>query len=103
MNVDEVYFGAGGGAANSAISFAKLGKKAAVLACIGNDPEGDEILNLLRMRFIDTDLIQKVDEKTGVSVILASGDLIEKDYAILVYRGANKKITQINADIDRLN
>jgi len=103
MNVDEVYFGAGGGAANSAISFAKLEKKASVLACIGNDPEGDEILNLLRMRFVDTDLIQKVNDKTGVSVILTSGNLSEKDHTILIYRGANKKITQIEVDMDKLN
>jgi ribokinase len=104
INVDEIQISSGGGAVNSAVAFSKLGKKVGILACVGNDPEGEDILNSLRMKFIDTDMIERRDEKTGISIILTTADLKEKDHTILIYRGANKFInSKTKLNFEKLN
>jgi ribokinase len=104
INVDEIHISFGGGAANSAIAFSKLGKKVGMVACVGNDPEGEDILNSLRMKFIDTDMIKRVDETTGISIVLTSGDVGNKDHTILIYRGANKFVgSEMEIDFEKLN
>lgn len=48
-----------GGAANVAVNIAKAGQKVTVLSVIGEDIEGDNLINLLQKNNIDTSLIIK--------------------------------------------
>jgi len=82
----------GGGSVNTAISFAKLGCHASVLARIGLDERGDMILEDLKANQVSTEFIIR-DETipTGASVILASH---ERNAGIFTFRGANTKLTE---------
>jgi len=88
---DRVWFELGGGACNTASSFAKLGLKTGVLARVGKDREGEGIINDLANLGIETKFIQK-DSKlaTGFSFIISLPG--EKGHTIFSYRGANDNL-----------
>ena len=85
---EEVYFNFGGGACNSAATFAKLGLKVAVSCRVGKDDDGESMKKNLKELGINTDLIQ-VDQKrkTGSSLVVV--DKIGGDRVIFVYKGAS--------------
>lgn len=95
---NESYFTFGGGAANAAVVFSKLGEfSMKIITRIGADEYGRQVIKNLKNHKIDTSLIQ-VDEKkgTGFSSIVASG--IAKDHVAFLYRGANDSL-----DLDKSN
>jgi ribokinase len=99
LNVDEIFFGIGGGALNTSTNFANLGFKAAPVIKIGNDGSGQEILKRLKERNVYDELVHIAEDcKTGFSVVLNS---YEGDRTVLTYRGANSRMTieDINMDI----
>ncbi len=102
IDVEDITIETGGGATNNAVSFARLAKlKTAVVASVGNDASGDEIVQALKRERIDTSLIQRVkDVKTGYSVILLSK---EAERTILTYRGAASMISEDEIDWDRIS
>lgn len=94
----------GGGATNTACSFSRLGFTATACAKIGDDEQGNYILEQLAQHNVDTNYITSTpDERTGCSFIIpaASGNK-----AVLVYRGASLRITMDDipvADFDQFD
>jgi sugar/nucleoside kinase (ribokinase family) len=87
---EEVFFNFGGGACNTAATFAKLGLKTAVNCRVGKDDGGEYILSNLRNAGANTDLVQ-VDEdmKTGFSLVVVNKKNKGGDRVIFVYKGAS--------------
>ncbi|MFA6215345.1 MAG: carbohydrate kinase family protein [Patescibacteria group bacterium] len=96
INAKEVYLNFGGGAANSAVSFSKLGFKTAAIIRIGRDEIGREIVNNLKKQKVNTGLIQ-LDNKnhSGFSFIIAT-DKKDREHIVFSSRGANEMLS-INA------
>jgi len=90
IKVDKFYYSYGGGAANAAACLANFGFKTACLAPVGGDNNGRLIIENLKMRQVDTRLIERVkDEESGSSFILIAptGERI-----IFAQRGANNSL-----------
>ncbi len=90
---DEVYFNFGGGACNSAATFAKLGLKTAVKCRVGKDDNGEYIMSNLKSRGINISLVQ-IDktEKTGLSLVIVNKREEKGDRVIFVYKGASASL-----------
>jgi len=97
IDLDAVSYYSGGGATNSAASFARLGFCASSFFKIGNDCAGLFIVDQLQKESIITHQVISETEKTSCSFILPcpSGDK-----TILVYRGANNTITKDEIPVD---
>jgi ribokinase len=76
----------GGGATNSAVTFARLGLRTASCFRVGHDKRGQDITKQLKKEGVSKKFIQKsVDEDTSLSIVfLAMGG----ERNIFVYRGA---------------
>jgi len=86
--IHNLRFLTGGGGTNTAVSFARLGMKAAYLGHVGEDENGHKILNELqreKVSFIGT----RGKEQTNYSFIL---DSLEHDRAILIYKEASDRL-----------
>lgn len=91
VNLEEVKMTFGGGAANSAAAFARLGLRTAANIAIGSDDNGRAILDNLKKNKIDAGLVEiKKGEPTGFSFILT--DLKSKEHIAFLYRGANNQL-----------
>lgn len=91
MEVEQVVISSGGGATNTAYSFARKELRAAVIAEMGNDPQALIIHKDLEEVGVDTRfLVQEPGETTAVSVILIADD---GGRSIMVYRGAAAMLT----------
>lgn len=86
---NQLYHTYGGGAANTAIAFAKLGLRTACICRVGNDANGKKIIENLKNNRVDTGLIG-LDSKnaTGFSMILTVNNAA-KEHIVFAYRGAN--------------
>lgn len=92
IDVENIYYFSGGGGTNTAATFSKQGFKTAYCGMIGNDTEGEEVINELKLLKIETSLIKKSGkEKTNTSVVI---NIPGKDRTILVYRGASEAMTK---------
>ncbi len=92
LGVDEVFFGTGGAATNTAVTFARQGFKTAVVAHVGNDVSGQAVTDEMRRERVGTEwLLADSQLPTGYSVILEheSGER-----TILAYRGANAALSE---------
>lgn len=92
IDLQNIEYHTGGGATNTAVSFKKLGFEAQAFFKIGTDPQGDYILSSLKKEGINIDNIPRASDcATAISIIIPcpSGDR-----TVLVYRGANRTITE---------
>jgi sugar/nucleoside kinase (ribokinase family) len=89
----------GGSATNSAASFAKFGKNAAVIAKIGNDYNGGFILDDLSKRGISTEYVIRGSGETPFTNVLVSTN---RHMIILTYRGmeSSLKAEEIRLDFE---
>ena len=88
--VTDITYALGGGAANSATSFARLGHAVTICGHIANDQEGSWILSQLQKQIAETSQIKTLDNgKTGTSYVIPcpSGNR-----SIFVHRGVNETI-----------
>lgn len=100
MEVEQVEIASGGGATNTAVSFAKKELKTACVAELGNDPQALIIHRDLEEAKVETRfLVQEPDETTAVSVILISDD---GGRSIMVHRGAAAMLTKRDLPIKDL-
>jgi len=99
---DKLYFSYGGGAANTAVSFSRLGLKTGVICKLGNDDNGKEVIKNFRARKVDTSLI-KIDKKakTGFSMILTVNS-IAKEHVLFAYRGANNLLIDNDLSLSKI-
>jgi ribokinase len=95
LDVEKLVFSTGGGATNAAVTFARLGFKAAVVARIGNDDPGAAIVEDLSMNDVHTELLRiSTKEQTAYSTLLTAKN---GERSVLVYRGASSSFS--TADI----
>lgn len=89
---EEVWMNFGGGACNAAASFARMGLNVAVCCRIGGDENGESILENLKARGINIDLVQKDDSKnSGFSfVVINRGG--EGERVIFVHKGVSDNL-----------
>jgi len=101
MEVEEVMIVSGGGATNTAVSFAKKDLKSAVVAEMGNDPQSLLVHRDLEESQVDTRfLVQEADETTAVSVVLIARD---GGRSIMVHRGAAALLSKEDIPLDLMD
>ena len=87
IELENIEYYCGGGATNSAVSFARNGFDVEAFFKIGNDKAGDFIVDSLKKENVSTEHAIRTDEKpTGQSFIIPGP---HGNSAVLVYRGAN--------------
>lgn len=92
IELNNIVYYCGGGAANSAVSFARAGFDVQAFFKIGNDKAGDFILETLKKEKVSTaHAVRTNDAPTGQSFIVPGP---QGNSAVLVYRGANITLTQ---------
>ena len=89
VEIDKPVFSLGGGAANSAVTFARQGFSTESIIKIGRDQNGKEILDFLRQEKVRVTPVFDKNLGTSFSVILISSD---GERTILNYRGASKDL-----------
>ena len=80
---------AGGAPANVACAIAKLGGKSKFVGCVGNDPFGDFLLDVLEENDVDISLAQRSKTFTTLAFVSLAEDG-ERDFVFS--RGADKKL-----------
>jgi len=86
----------GGSAANFSVGAARLGLRSGILACVGNDREGDEAVDTLRGEGVMTEFIRRVEGVgTGTVCVIVEGDGSRR---MLAYRGANASLEGVAAE-----
>lgn len=87
VEIEKMHFDTGGGATNSAATFANLGLKTAVVCKVGRDLAGQEVTKAMQQRKIDTRYIKASwEQETGYATIFLAND---GERTILVFRGAS--------------
>ncbi|PWG00659.1 ribokinase [Levilactobacillus bambusae] len=92
LSANEKSNAAGGKGANQAVAAVRAGAKTAFIGKVGQDGEGEMMINALKVDGIDTAAIA-VDAKagTGSATILLDSN---GQNSILVYGGANQRVTE---------
>lgn len=102
IDIEEIVFETGGGATNTAVSFARQGLKTAFVGRIGHaDVRGKEVLRAIAKEGVDTSLV--VNDKramTAYSVILLTA---RGERTVLVYRGASAKFRAKELPLSRMH
>lgn len=92
IEAEKLLYFCGGGAANSAVSFARLGFESESFFKIGTDQEGTFIINTLTKQNVSTKHCIKTEQsQTGKSFIIPE---LHGNQAVIVYRGANLTMTE---------
>lgn len=92
-------FACGGSGANTVCGLSKLGKKTAIVGCVKNDFEGEELFNSFRDFSVDTEFLISDDNtnarntKTGSTIVLV--ERISARRQILVEPGINNYLSEI--------
>ena len=89
--IKELKFDIGGGGTNTAAAFSRLGFKTGCICKVGNDGNGEKILELLKKEKVKFLGNRGKSSKSGYSIILDSKG---GDRTILTYKGANDEISQ---------
>ena len=99
VHVDELNFYIGGGAVNTALTFARQGLKTAVFTVVGEDPGGQAIATVLKKEGVSRELVH-IDKKdhTSYSLILTVG---KNGRSILRYDGAVWHFPQVPEKLKR--
>lgn len=94
--VDHLFISTGGGAANTAISFGRLGLRVAAICELGDDDAGRMVERHLAEHGVGTEMLTHNPElKTGYSVVLVGPT---GDRTVLVHRGAGCSLTRPEVD-----
>ena len=95
VGVKDIWFDVGGGATNSAVSFARHGHESVFLGKIGHDIAGEAVLGCLNREGIDSSYITYTRRKaTGCSIILTDQNSGER--TILTHRGASSDFDSVD-------
>lgn len=80
---------AGGAPANVACAISKLGGRSSFIGCVGNDPFGDFLIDILKKEKVDISLAQRSDAFTTLAFVSLAEDG-ERDFVFS--RGADKEL-----------
>lgn len=87
IELDRIVCTTGGGATNAAVTFARLGFKAAAVCLVGDDSAGRDILLDLKKERVGTSLIRTVPKgETAYSTLLTAPG---GERTVLIYRGVS--------------
>nr|WP_042183957.1 ribokinase [Kibdelosporangium sp. MJ126-NF4]CEL15980.1 Ribokinase [Kibdelosporangium sp. MJ126-NF4]CTQ93904.1 Ribokinase (EC 2.7.1.15) [Kibdelosporangium sp. MJ126-NF4] len=86
----------GGKGANTAVAAARLGAKVALLGAVGQDANGELLLDSLRAAGVDTSLVRRSDRPSGVAYIFVTPD---GENSILVSPGANSALVEDDVEL----
>jgi len=90
LKIDKAYSTFGGGAANTAVCFSRLGLRVASLISVGHDERGRRIIKNLKRQRVNTRLVQKVrGAESGFSFLLVGPD---NEHIVFSDRAANSKL-----------
>lgn len=90
----------GGSASNVAVAAAKLGLKARIVCCIGNDEWGNFILRNFASKRVDTSYVIRADKPTGRVIILVERGTGAR--AMVALRGANMELTSARVHAEQM-
>ncbi|MBU0647341.1 carbohydrate kinase family protein [Patescibacteria group bacterium] len=97
IKVDKSFSNFGGGAANSAVSFANLGFNVATLVAIGEDDRGQRIVNNFKQQKVDVSLVQKISKtESGFSFLLVGP---ANEHIVFSNRAANNQLSITNYEL----
>ena len=91
----------GGGAANTAVSFAKLGLRVGVISAIGKGTHGQGILSKFKKEKLDSSFVQTTDGYTGLSFVVTGGQ--KKDHVIFKHNSANDLLVVKESVLNNIN
>lgn len=100
IDIDEIAFTTGGGATNSAVTFARQGLRVATVAAVGEDSVAKEVLRELEAEKVDTCFFQTHnDDYTAFSAILVHDS---GERTILNYKGEAQHLNADKIDFSKL-
>jgi len=100
IKIDKSYATFGGGAANTAVNFSRLGFKVAALIAVGKDERGKRILKNLKKQKVKIDLAQTVKNiESGFSFVLIGPD---DEHIVFSDRAANSELIISQSEIRSL-
>jgi ribokinase len=85
----------GGKGLNQAVAAARAGASTAFVGSVGRDPEGDLLLETMRIEGIDTEAVTRGDEPTGTALVVVQES---GENSIVVVPGANGSPTAFPPD-----
>jgi len=98
IDAESISIHIGGGAVNTAVCLSRLGCEVACYVKIGDDLNGERVLERLREEHVKTDLVIHSDEdSTGTAVMISSHD---RNATIFTQRGANRLLRCEEIDPD---
>lgn len=101
LEVPDIIFSTGGGATNTAVTFARQGIKTGCLCVAGDDVAGQAIVHDLKKENINTSLIRKSRKQTGFSILLEP--LHGGERTVVVHRGASEDLSRSTISWSKLN
>lgn len=92
---DSIHYIPGGKGANQAVAMARLGAQVEMFGCVGDDSNGEKVLENLRNEGVETRHIRVLkDVPTGIALITVG----ENDNTIIVVPGANGQVDRAYTD-----
>jgi len=100
IEIKKMVFTSGGGGTNAAVTFSRQGLSTACVGVVGEDLNGQEVLNELAKEGVETKYFQKHDDDfTAYSVILVD---LSGERTILSYKGEGQHFDVNKIDFDSL-
>jgi len=98
--VKDLEIHSGGSASNTIVGLSKLGLEVGYIGKVGNDPEGDFLLEDLRKWGVNTKLVMRDEGRSGSAIILVdeSGERV-----IVVDPGVNDNVRFEEIDLDHVS
>lgn len=91
LHSPDVHFTYGGGAANTAVGLANLGLSVKIMAAVGGDAIGHEMIYHLQNKKVNTSLVQrKLKVHSAMSMIVT--ETKTNEHVIFAFRGANDNL-----------
>lgn len=97
--VDKMDRGPGGGGANAAVGFSRLGLKTALWSQVGNEALGNEIVKALEDEKVSPTFLQKSDFTSTSCIFLSQTG----ERSIVMYRGENDLLDLTNLNKNQIN
>ena len=98
--VENLSFGIGGGAFNTAVNFKKMGMNTSILSVVGDDIVKDSIKNILSKLKIDSSMIISKKGYSSYSIVL---DSLGHERTILAYKGVNDNLNFSDVDLKKFS
>lgn len=103
IEINDIVFTTGGGGTNASVTFSRQGFKTACIGTIGEDRDGEEIIDDLAKEGVNIDYFQKNNEenatRTAYSVILVHPSA---ERTILSYKGEGQHFSVAKIPFDKL-